>query len=25
MDWFRPQADEYLTAYDKTINSLKIK
>ena len=25
MDWFRPQADEYLKAYDKTINSLKIK
>jgi len=25
MDWYRPQADEYMKAYDKTINSLKIK
>jgi hypothetical protein len=25
MDWFRPQREEYLKAYDKTINSLKLK
>ncbi len=25
MDWFRPQRDEYLKAYDKTITSLKFK
>ena len=25
MDWYRPQREEYLQAYDKTINSLKIK
>ncbi len=25
MDWYRPQADEYMKAYDKTINSLRIK
>jgi len=25
MDWYRPQREEYLKAYDRTINSLKIK
>ena len=25
MDWYRPQSEEYLKAYDKTVNSLKIK
>jgi hypothetical protein len=25
MDWYRPQREEYLKAYDKTISSLKIK
>ena len=25
MDWYRPQSEEYLRAYDKTVNSLKIK
>ncbi len=25
MDWYRPQRDDYLKAYDKAINSLKIK
>jgi hypothetical protein len=25
MDWYRPQSEEYLKAYDKTVSSLKIK
>jgi hypothetical protein len=25
MDWYRPQREEYLKAYERTINSLKIK
>jgi hypothetical protein len=25
MDWYRPQRDEYLKAYDRTVNSLKLK
>ena len=25
MDWFKPQRNEYLAAYDKVINSVKIK